>query len=210
MRSIRHWTPRYVRNRVAAALYQRRNMDKPWLTPAANSMLATLLKPTDAGIEWGSGRSTCWLAQRLATLTSVEHDPAWHGRVREMIAARGLTNVDYRLVTERDPEGPERSPYVRVCAEMPDRSLGFALVDGVIREFCALAVLPKLAPGGVLVVDNINWFLDHPTHSPASRVGKGPANERWGEFVRHVAGWRMIWTSSGVTDTAIFFKPCAR
>ena len=65
MRKIGHWTPRYVVNRVAWFVYERRNMDKPWLTPRAVELLSELILPTDTGIEWGSGRSTAWFAKRL-------------------------------------------------------------------------------------------------------------------------------------------------
>ena len=72
-----------------------------------------------------------------------------------------------------------------------------------------MAVIPKIATGGLLVIDNINWFLDHPTHSPASRYKKGPASPTWARLEEQLAAWRMIWTSSGVTDTAIWIKPAA-
>ena len=75
------------------------------------------------------------------------------------------------------------------------------------RGQCANAVIPKLAPCGLLVVDNINWFLDHETHSPQSRYGLGPANDMWATFEKRVKGWRMMWTTSGVTDAAIWIKP---
>src|SRR5687768_18165460 len=62
---------------------------------------------------------------------------------------------------------PPRStlfPYTTLFrSEFADGSLGFALVDGAssdARGHCANAVIPKLAPCGLLVVDNVNWFID--------------------------------------------------
>lgn len=75
MRSYRHWTPRYLRDRFGVMLFQRRHPDAPGLSPEAVSLLSTLLEPTHAGLEWGSGRSTIWFARRVAELVSVEHDP---------------------------------------------------------------------------------------------------------------------------------------
>ncbi len=203
-----HWTPRYIKHRLQWALYQRRNMDKPWLTPQANAALATLIQPEDRGIEWGSGRSTQWFAARLAHLISVENHSGWYESVKKTLAEKNLTNVDYRLLEVEDGKNEDVAPYVRVVDGIEDNSLGFALVDGMARGSCANAVIPKLKPGGLLVVDNINWFLDHPTFSPASRTGKGPRDGIWRRYAEQVSRWRMIWTSSGVTDTAIWFKPC--
>jgi len=203
---IAHWTPRYIYNRIRWGIYQRRNPDKPWLAPRAIELLSTMLVPSDVGLEWGSGRSTCWFAGRMKHLTSIEDNPQWHQRVSRMIAERGLSNVTYRLLPPPG-ESPAESQYVHACDEFSDETLGFALVDGSSREHCALNVIPKIAPGGLLVIDNINWFLDHPTHSPASRAGKGPLNAAWAEVTHKLAPWRMIWATSGVTDTAIWIRP---
>src|SRR5215204_3719517 len=95
-RRFSHWNPQYIRDRLRWHLYFRRHPDVPWLSEEANDMLETLLKPTDIGIEWGSGRSTCWLARHVKHLTSVEEDKAWSENVRNQIRDLGLTNVDYR------------------------------------------------------------------------------------------------------------------
>lgn len=207
MRRVGHWTPRYVVNRSRLWWYEQCHPDAPWLTPEANRLLGTMIPPGSAGLEWGSGRSTLWLAARLASLTSVESQPAWHERVGDGLARAGHRHVRHRLESLEPRNDPAQSPYVQVAAELRDGSLGFVLVDGDYRDHCALAVLPKLAPVAVLVVDNANWYLDRPTHAPASRTGKGPLNERWAEFECRVASWRSIWTSSGVTDTAIWVRP---
>jgi len=205
--NLAHITPRYVVDRVRFEAYQGRNLDKPWLTPAANEILASLLLPKDIGLEWGSGRSTKWFAKRLKHLTSVEHEGRWYERVSRELAQAGITNVDYRLLSLAPGQRGVHSDYVHVSDEFEDGSLGFVLVDGRAREHCANSIVPKLAPGGVLVLDNANWFIDHPTRAPNSRAGKGAASPGWAAFVQRVAGWRHIWTSCGVSDTAIWIRP---
>src|SRR5258705_6754658 len=208
MRKFGHWTPRYVLNRVRWFFYERRNMDKPWLTQRSIELLSELLLPSDVGIEWGSGRSTTWFARRLKHLTSIEDNKEWYDIVSKRLAEEKLTNVSYH---HAPPPGADdnarRSEYVTLCSSIADSSLGFALVDGSAREYCAEAVIPKIAPGGLLVVDNANWFFDHPTHSPTSRVGQGPQNERWAAVGRTLSNWRMIWTTQGVSDTGIWIQP---
>lgn len=207
---IAHWTPRYVVDRLAWEWYQRRHPERPWLTPRSADLLTGLLLPTDDGVEWGSGRSTAWFAGRLRHLVSIEDNPQWHRTVTELLARRGITNVTYHAAPPPgDGEAARESLYVTLGSSCADGSLGFALVDGSAREYCAQAILPKLAPGGILVIDNCNWYLDHPTHSPSSRQNLGPANAEWAKLQETLRGWRMIWTTSGVTDTGIWIRPAA-
>ncbi|HUN36327.1 MAG TPA: class I SAM-dependent methyltransferase [Trebonia sp.] len=204
-----HRTPRYVRDRTRQMMYERAHPDAPWLTPAAIRLLSTLLRPTDRGAEFGSGRSTSWFAARVAALTSVEHDPRWHEAVTAVLNDRGLCNVEYILATEDQPldRGGE-SAYARAALAFPDTSLDFALVDGHYRDYSAKFIMPKLKPGGMLIIDNVNWYLPCQSKAPNSRTAAlGPATGVWAEIWRELTEWRTIWTSSGVWDTAIFIRP---
>jgi predicted O-methyltransferase YrrM len=208
-RPLRHLTPRYVYNRVRQMRYERRHADDPWLTPAAIAMLGSLLRPEDTGVEFGSGRSTLWFATRVAALTSVEHDEQWYQAVAARLKDRGLGNVDYILAPEDQPldRGGE-SAYARAALAFPDSGIDFALVDGHYRDYSAKLVLPKIRPGGMLIIDNANLYLPCQSKSPNSRTAAlGAATPVWCDVRDELAGWRSIWTSSGVWDTAIFIKP---
>lgn len=207
MRKFGHLTPRYIVNRVRWALYEKRNPDKPWLTPDAIRILDRLLVPSDLGLEWGSGRSTRWFAKRVKHLTSVEDHPEWHARVSNQLRDAGITNVTYERYDTPEPGRESESQYVRVAERFEPRSLGFVLVDGQARDFCAEAVLDKIVVGGVLVIDNANWYLDRQSHAPGSRGGQGPANPRWAGIHERLNQWRHVWTTQGVTDTAIWIRP---
>src|SRR5437773_2479723 len=128
-RRFAHWTPQYIRDRLRWHIYFRRHPDVPWLSEEANAMLETLLKPSDVGVEWGSGRSTCWIAKRVTHLVSVEEHAEWAQTVRKQIEKLGLTNVDYRFHEGQHLDNPEASEYVRVAEGFADRSIDFALVD---------------------------------------------------------------------------------
>jgi predicted O-methyltransferase YrrM len=204
----RHRTPRYVYNRTRQLRYERSHPDAPWLTPAAIDLLGPLLRPADQGAEFGSGRSTVWFASRVAALTSVEHDPRWHAIVAARLLDRGLRNVDYILAPEDQPmERGGDSAYARTALGFADESLDFALVDGHYRDYSAKFILPKLRPGGMLIIDNVNWYLPCESKAPNSRTqAAGPVTAVWTEVWREIRDWRTIWTSSGVWDTAIFIK----
>lgn len=209
MRSFRHWTPRYVWDRLNVMKVERQNPDAPWLTASAISILSTWLKSSDIGFEWGSGRSTVWFAKRVARVISVEHDLEWARSVPDMLKRTQVEGrVAYRTVSESADENGNFA-YVDVIKEAPDLSLDFCLVDGMLRDRCALACLDKLKSGGLLIIDNVNWYLPREpvTSSPGSRtLLNGPASELWDDFQRHVAQWRHIWTTNGVTDTAFWIK----
>jgi predicted O-methyltransferase YrrM len=207
-RTLRHWTPRYVSARARQAFYQRAHPDAPWLTPEAIRLLGSMLRPSDIGAEFGSGRSTLWLARRCAHLISVEHDQVWHAKVSEVLAGQGIRNVDYRCHSEDESDqAGEVSDYVQAARLLGDESIDFALVDGLYRDYVTLVVLPKIKPGGMLIIDNVNWFLPSLTRSPNSRrPSQVPATAAWEQVAAELAGWRRIWTSSGVWDTAIFVK----
>lgn len=207
-RTVEHWTPRYVRARAREALYQRAHPDAPWITPEAIHLLDSMLRPSDIGAEFGSGRSTLWLARRCAHLTSAEHNEAWHARVSSALLSAGMTHVDYQFHPRDEPdETGDRSSYAQVAKLFHDESIDFALVDGAYRDHVTLFLLPKIRRGGVLVIDNVNWYLPSLTTSPASLSPSAtPPTAAWRQAAVALSDWRRIWTSSGVSDTAIFVK----
>jgi predicted O-methyltransferase YrrM len=201
MRSFRHWTPRYLVDRVTLMIHERWHKDAPWLTPASVRVLESWLRPEDRGLEWGSGRSTLWIARRIKWLVSVEHDEAWSGRVRAWISEHGIKNVEHRFCSDE-------LSYLAVADEIPPGSLDFVLVDGIARDRCALIALSRLRPGGLLVIDNANWYLPCDSRAPGScRSIPDAASHLWANFFAQTHDWRRIWTTNGITDTALFVKP---
>lgn len=201
MRSFRHWTPRYIYHRLGLSLYQRRNPNAPWLVRDMVDILENWLKPTDRGIEWGSGRSTIWFAERVGSLVSVEHSPDWYRRVGAELKQKGLQNVEYHLCEDE-------VDYCKVVDTLSPESIDFCLVDGVARDDCALAAIYLVKPGGIVLVDNCNCYLPTKSLSPYSRKPEqGCYTEKWAAYLDAVREWRQIWTSDGVCDTGLWVKP---
>lgn len=207
LRPKRFWTPRYIRDRLALEALQRRSPHLPWLTREAIALLEEMLRPTDACFEWGSGRSTVWIAPRVAEVFSVEDDRGWCQRVNSALDEQGIGSAAVHLASSEPDYDPSSSDYVQAISEFGPETLDVVIVDGKHRSHCALAALPKIAPGGVLLVDNAERYLDHKTHSPHSRYGRGPLDARWAEFEVLTAGWRKIWTTNGVSDTGLWICP---
>ena len=216
LRSISHLTPRYIVNRILVKFYEVLYPTHPWLTKTANSILDTYLLDSDIGLEFGSGRSTIWFAKRVKHLISIEPDKTWHQKVQQEIHANKLNNVDYYFIPQEISKTNSEylssknniTSYLEVAKKLKNNSLDFVLIDGLHRDHTTLAVIEKIKPGGLLIIDNSNWDLPSQSYSPSSRsFDQGPKGEIWKEVYKIIFPWRKIWTSSGVTDTTIFFKP---
>ena len=159
-RSFRHWTFRYVKNRVIQILHEKTHPNDPWLTRQSVHILADLLQDTDTGLEFGSGRSTIWFAQRTSRVISIEHDFKWYQSVGQKIQDLNLeSKIDYRYCDNI-------ADYVGQIDSLEDNSIDYCLIDGKARDECALKVLPKLKHEGILIIDNINLYLPNASRSP--------------------------------------------
>ena len=201
-RSIKHINPRYLYNKLLVVFYYYFYPTHPWLTKDAIKILSSILKKDDVGVEFGSGRSTIWFAKQIKHLISIEHDVSWYKNVKNLLKKESLSKkVDFHLKEKE-------SDYQNFCESINNETINFCLIDGIARDHCALKILPKIKPGGLLIIDNINWFFPNElTKSPSSRrIKDGYASETWSKVWEEIKNWRMIWTSNGVCDTAIWIK----
>jgi SAM-dependent methyltransferase len=189
---------------VKDKLYRLTHPGVPRLTPNAITYLDNWLDSSCVGVEWGAGRSTKWLAQRVNKLVSVEHDPVWHKRVARDLREMTRRNVDIVLA---DPATPD---YVGAVECFGDGELDFAIVDGVIstRDVCAKAALKKLKPGGVLVIDDTQRYRPSRSRAPESiGIYGSPPSEVWEEVLGELISWGCVETTDGLRDTVIWKRP---
>lgn len=211
-RPTRHLSPRYVYDKLRVKLYEYRNPGSPWLTRDAIEILERTLSKDALMLEWGSGRSTAWFSERTGQVISVESHRGWYENVTRQLAEAGCDNVTYHLHEDQDEPETDRAeiPYVDVAASLSDDSVDVVLVDGIFRGKCAVAAVSKVRPGGLLVVDNVNWYLPSDTKAPASIAASAPPRSAdWASFADAVSEWECRWTSNGVSDTALWTKPTA-
>lgn len=195
-------------------LYTKRLLNKwkgtpiPWMTPAAIDILHTLLTKDMRGFEFGSGRSTLFIAPRVKELVSLEHDQQWFAHIEAELKNKKLGNVHYvQILPANDPSKKIGYPknnyenylmpatpatcytaYYSYIDQYPDASFDFIIVDGRARVECAQHAIPKLKPGGMLILDN------------AERLRYRVAHEL-------LKDWKKVFTTSGITDTVFWFKP---
>ncbi|MDO8431610.1 MAG: hypothetical protein Q7S58_04285 [Candidatus Binatus sp.] len=109
----------------------------PWISYRAVKFLDRAIERDWRVIEFGSGMSTLWLAERCGWLHSIESDPGWYRLVSSRLKQSGSIRYELRGVEEY----PDVSDY-------PDGSIDFALVDGIWRAGCIEQVAPKIRRGG--------------------------------------------------------------
>ncbi len=115
----------------------------PWLGFRAVRHLGSLIQRDWRVLEFGSGMSSLWFAERCGYLLSVESDAGWFEAMRPRLAAKA--NVEYRLLRDREA-------YCGV--ECEDGSFDLVLVDGLWRDEAAETALRKVRPGGYVYLDN--------------------------------------------------------
>ncbi|PID53554.1 MAG: SAM-dependent methyltransferase [Micrococcales bacterium] len=141
----------------------------PWWTyPAIEVIEAFLAGRKDARVlEFGSGASTLWLAQRCAELHSVEHHADFAETVRGLLeqrpeAAERTTLHVVPAPPSDNPRLPSRKPiahgldfadYVRVI-DQAGGQFDLVVVDGRVREACLHASLDHVTDGGRILMDD--------------------------------------------------------
>lgn len=120
-------------------------MKFPWWTPDAVTFVDKARRDTPVPVhafEWGSGASTGWLAERMRSLATVEHDRSWLSRLEH----RDNLTAMFR---------PQDSSYeAAIDAYSHSPTLGFIAVDGRRRVACVARALPHLQDWGMLLLDD--------------------------------------------------------
>jgi hypothetical protein len=173
-----------------------------WITYGAIEFLNSRLHRAMGAFEFGAGGSTIFVASRVGHLSSIEHDGAWVREVQEAAARLGLANANVLHVEAPplpaatavgDPDRyvsaqcPGRSfrTYAEAIDHYPDEGFHFILIDGRARTSCFKHALPKLAPGGIIMLDNaerpdygsIRHTLDGLGWTRHDFAGAGPYND---------------------------------
>lgn len=143
----------------------------PFILPQALDHLDYILPDLSHVFEWGSGGSTVYWARHCDDVVSIEQNPEWLIRTANLLAREDLV-VDLWLV-----RGPPRDPgfirYADTILFFGDDTFDLVFVDGerACRHRCLSNAIPKVHPGGWLMVDNSNWFdLDLPSLSGWERI----------------------------------------
>ena len=96
--------------------------------------------------EWGAGASTLYLMARAKTVTSIESDSNWFERMTKLKTA----NVE--IILDMTDSYPFQ---IRKAEGLFD----VIIIDSADYRFdCATEAIRKLAPGGMIILDNSDWY----------------------------------------------------
>ena len=116
----------------------------PWITYPAFEFLSQLDWSALDIFEWGSGNSTLFYANRAAGVVSIDDKSKW----TELVS--GIANVQSVCC------GPD---------SYAEQILNYGVfdvivIDGIRRLSCSKLAYRHLKPGGMIVLDNSDWYVD--------------------------------------------------
>lgn len=128
--------------------------DLPWLTFPAIRWLQARCQPQWRVFEWGSGASTLFFSRRGCRVVSVEHDHDWYHRVTAKLEGYPQAQVHHVPPTGDAGRPDAFQRYAAAIDRFPSGHFDLVLVDGRARLACLEHALSKVAPTGVLVLDD--------------------------------------------------------
>ena len=112
----------------------------PWFTYPSIDYLRQLDLSNKIMLEWGSGNSSLFFAQRVKELYSIDHNIEWYEKVKQFkIKNQTLVfaDTDYELKPKEF-----------------NVKFDIILIDGVKREACSKEATKMLNNGGLIILDN--------------------------------------------------------
>jgi hypothetical protein len=161
----------YARSRAVGAPVAADGSPLPWYTYPAIEFLRGLDLSNLNVFEYGSGNSTIFWSNRGAHVWAVENSAEWH----EALLHRATHFKELYLRQERDA-------FVGAIHE-PGCKFDVVIVDGEWRAACAAEAVGRLVAGGMIVLDNADWFpeicddLNRRGFLQFAFNGMGPLNE---------------------------------
>jgi hypothetical protein len=130
--------------------------ETPWYTFPAIEYLKSLDFSKCRVLEFGSGASSIWWANRSKSVMAIEHSKDWFDKI-STTAKENLTTV----LAESELE------YLSAFA---GKTFDVIVIDGVHRHRCAEIVSDALTSNGLVILDNSDW------HPEAARILRERSN----------------------------------
>ncbi|WP_300680100.1 class I SAM-dependent methyltransferase [Nocardioides sp.] len=161
-----HWRHSLTKIYDSVAMME---LDVPWWTYDAIAEVDAWLAARRRGgrplrvFEYGSGASTLWLSSRVDEVFTVENDRSFGELMAQRFA--DIENISLRVVepvaspaplitSAKDGyAGQDFSDYVHAIDDVVGE-FDLVVVDGRAREACLAYAAPRVAPGGIILVDN--------------------------------------------------------
>jgi len=117
----------------------------PWFTYSSINFLSSLDLSDKDVLEWGSGNSSLFLAERVKSIVSIESDQTWF----EEVSKKKFSNQEILFASLDEYEfKPEKI----------DKKFDVVIVDGEKRYECAKEIHKYLKDDGIVILDNSDWY----------------------------------------------------
>lgn len=138
----------------------------PWISHRALLRLEEIIRPEMSVLEYGSGGSTLFLANKVKMLISIEHDQSWAEFVSINIQNDSNKKLYYIPPDDSCSEEEFKSNYGMSYAgkyfksytlkalELAEESLDLLIIDGRARPACLKYAHSKVKHGGFILFDN--------------------------------------------------------
>ncbi len=156
----------------------------PWLTYPAIDFLDGRVQKNWRVFEWGSGNSTIWWSNRVASVHAVEDDSYWYEKCK---------NSYRENVTLKFAGSPEE--YVNSIELNSEHLFDVVVIDGSHRNMCAEKALKHASSDGIIVFDN----SDVPENEDGVRI---ITDSGW----KRIDFFGLIPSYSYKNCTSVFFK----
>jgi len=141
-----------------------KDLPLPWMTALDSRAVAHIVRSADPRyvLEWGSGHSTGRFpreATHLKRWVTVEHDAAWHERIkeRERHGAVELALVPPDRPAASGGDGPTFKDYVAYPAGLGLR-FDLVIIDGQARLECLRATPALLSERGLMILHDAHRY----------------------------------------------------
>jgi hypothetical protein len=120
------------------------NRPIPWFTFPSIDFLALRLNKKMTVLEFGSGNSTLYFAERVNQIISIEHNKSWYDNISKQ------TPANSKMIFVKD-ENPKT--YLEPI-KMSSIKYDIVIVDGIYRNECLYESINYLTNSGVIILDD--------------------------------------------------------
>lgn len=124
------------------------NAKIPWYTYPAIEYLDNIDFTDKTVFEYGSGNSSAYWARKAKLVRSVEHNKEWYLKIKKQVAENQIIEL---CENEKD--------YLNAISKFTGK-IDVIIIDGVYREKCAKLVQDHLLEGGIVILDNADWYKE--------------------------------------------------
>jgi len=175
----------WVNSIITKTIIDADNKPLPWVTYPFIAFMQSRLNNTLTLFEFGSGNSTYWYADKVKTVTSVEHDVEWYEKIKPHLPQ----NVDLRFCYLQ-----YNGAYSQYLLNTQVR-YDIIIVDGRDRVNCCKNSINALSQFGVLVLDDSDRDEYKEAHTYLQDAG-----------FKQIDFWGMAPLVNYLKCTSIFYK----